>query len=94
MNLPRLPFKLPPLRMPASVARLSDRERKLLILVAGAIFIVFNLLVVRGLLRSISDLRAQWSNRSMTATAATAPRFAISHLEQARRLAAGKAACH
>ncbi len=72
VNLPRLPFTLPALRMPAALARLSARERKLLFLVAGAVFVVLNLLVVRGLLRSITDLRAQWSSRSMTATASKA----------------------
>jgi hypothetical protein len=58
--------------MPVAIARLSVRERKLLFLAAGAVFLVLNLLVVRGLVRSIADLRAQWTNRSMAATAASA----------------------
>ena len=58
--------------MPAALARLSARERKMLFFVAGAVFVVINLLVIRGLLRSITDLQAQWSNRRMTATASKA----------------------
>lgn len=58
--------------MPAAIARLSARERKLLLIVAGALFIVLNLLVVRSLLSSIAELRAQWSSRSMTATTSRA----------------------
>ena len=60
------------MRMPAALSRLSARERRLLFLVAGAVFVVLNLLAIRGLLRSITDLQAQWSNRRMTATASRA----------------------
>jgi hypothetical protein len=72
VKLPFLPFTIPALRLPAAFTRLSSRERKLLFLVVGAVFVMLNLFVVRGLLRSIADLRAQWNNRSMTATASKA----------------------
>jgi hypothetical protein len=72
VKIPKLPFNLPAWRPPAAIARLSARERKLLFLVAGAVFVLLNLLLVRGLLRSVTDLRAQWNNRSMTATASKA----------------------
>lgn len=72
MKLPNLPFPLPVLRLPAAFTRLSVRERKLLLIVVAALFVLINLLVVRALLTSIGTLRAQWNARSMTATAAKA----------------------
>ncbi len=72
MKLPSLPFQLPKLHAPDAFTRLSVRERKLLLIVTTAVFIVINLLVIRGLLRSINVLRTQWNARSMTATASKA----------------------
>lgn len=72
VKFPQLPFQWPRLRAPEAYTRLSVRERKLLLVVGVAVFVVLNLLVIRGLLRSIIELRAQWSARSMTATAAKA----------------------
>ncbi|OAI42215.1 hypothetical protein AYO41_04605 [Verrucomicrobia bacterium SCGC AG-212-E04] len=72
MTLFKLPFSLPRLRPPEAYNRLTTRERKLLLFVVGALFVVVNLLVVRGLLTSINELRAKWSARSMTATASKA----------------------
>lgn len=72
MKLPSLPFPLPKLRAPDAFTRLSVRERKLLLIVATAVFVVLNLLVIRALLRSINELRTQWNARSMTASASKA----------------------
>ena len=72
MTLPKLPLLLPAFRPPAAYTRLSARERKLLLIVVVALFALINLLVVRALLLSISDLRAQWNARSMTAAASKA----------------------
>lgn len=46
-------------RIPAFFERLTGRERKLLLFVGGAIFLVLNLVVVRGLLVTLSNLNTQ-----------------------------------
>lgn len=46
-------------RMPAAIARLTVREQRLLLLVGGAVFLVLNLVLIRGLLVTLSSLRTQ-----------------------------------
>ena len=47
------------LRMPAALVRLTPRERKLLLLVGGALFLVINLFLARAVIRSVQSARAE-----------------------------------